>query len=701
MLLVSSILLVAIIGFKFLAAIHIGGKGNPEVRSDKYVLCCIPCYSEGADSLKSTIDSVAETSFDDGQKLLFIICDGMVTGSGNSLPTPQIVVQLMQGKLDAGSLVYGSSGMADTADSFAFQSLGHADLQLNRGQVYSGLYTIQGRQIPYIVVIKVGNPTEQQNPGNRGKRDSQLLLMQFLSRVHRDADMSPLEHEIYRHFCDVIGVNPKAYELLLWVDADTEIARDSINHFVSAMAGDSAISGICGETRLRNEQESWITMIQIYEYYISHHLAKAFESVFGSVTCLPGCFCMYRIFSSATNAPVLVSPAVIADYGINSVETLHMKNLLQLGEDRYLTTLILKHFPQTKIKFTEDARALTNAPRTWSVLISQRRRWINSTVHNLLELMTLRNMCGCCVFSMRFVVFLDLFATVTAPAGFIYVVYLFVNLAIDEDAQIPFITLIMLAAIYGLQVLIFTMKQEWQHIGWMFVYLLATPIYAFVLPLYSFWNMDDFSWGETRMLARHDEEELGFDDKDIDQAFVVSVSPLKHGSEAPASLNGDASAENDPDDEPIVSVDKSGTKSGTKSGSGSGSGSRRTGVYGMPSDFVLRNRIRQIISATDTRRMSRRTLRSQLEAEYGGIDLSTKADLIAQHQQQRAMSSYWRKAGFTYLKYSNITAQALRSVLKGDAKTLAARREEIGLKQSLWKDGKQGENKIVSTLPNA
>jgi chitin synthase len=29
-------------------------------------------------------------------------------------------------------------------------------------------------------------------------------------------------------------------------------------------------------------------MIQVYEYYISHHLAKAFESLFGSVTCLPG-----------------------------------------------------------------------------------------------------------------------------------------------------------------------------------------------------------------------------------------------------------------------------------------------------------------------------------------------------------------------------------------------------------------------------
>jgi chitin synthase len=34
----------------------------------------------------------------------------------------------------------------------------------------------------------------------------------------------------------------------------------------------------------------------VFEYYISHHLTKAFESVFGGVTCLPGCFSMYSMF---------------------------------------------------------------------------------------------------------------------------------------------------------------------------------------------------------------------------------------------------------------------------------------------------------------------------------------------------------------------------------------------------------------------
>ncbi len=64
---------------------------------------------------------------------------------------------------------------------------------------------------------------------------------------------------------------------------------------VSAFLDDTRLIAVCGETALTNAKASFVTMIQVYEYYISHNLSKAFESLFGSVTCLPGCFSMYRI----------------------------------------------------------------------------------------------------------------------------------------------------------------------------------------------------------------------------------------------------------------------------------------------------------------------------------------------------------------------------------------------------------------------
>ncbi|KAJ3288871.1 hypothetical protein HK104_007902 [Borealophlyctis nickersoniae] len=510
-LLVASCILVSVIGFKFLAALQFTIKKQPE-EHDKFVICQVPCYTEGETSLLRTLESLAQLDYDDKHKLLFVICDGMIIGSGNDRPTPRIVLDIL-----------GVDPSVDP-ESLAFQSLGDGNMQLNMGKVYSGLYEIQGRVVPFIVVVKVGKPSERGKPGNRGKRDSQLVLMRFLSRVHFNQPMCPLELEIYHQMKNVIGVDPSFYEYILMVDADTEVLPDSLNRLVSHMTRDSKIAGICGETQVSNEKDSWVSMIQVYEYFISHHLAKAFESLFGSVTCLPGCFCMYRVRTPVKNVPLLVAPGVIKDYAENKVDTLHMKNLLHLGEDRYLTTLMMKHFPNMKTTFTADAKALTNAPDKWSVLLSQRRRWINSTVHNLFELLFLSEMCGFCCFSMRFVVFIDLFATFVQPAALGYIIYLVYTLVTGATTQFPLISIIMLGAVYGFQIIIFLLKREWQHIGWMIIYMLAIPIFGCYIPMYSFWHFDDFSWGNTRMIT--DDEENVKAAKVKEEEFDPASVPL-------------------------------------------------------------------------------------------------------------------------------------------------------------------------------
>lgn len=83
----------------------------------------------------------------------------------------------------------------------------------------------------YIVVVKVGKPTERTKPGNRGKRDSQILVMQYLNRVHFDSPMAPLELEIYHQMRNVIGIDPAFYEYIFTVDADT--VRLHFSYFIS------------------------------------------------------------------------------------------------------------------------------------------------------------------------------------------------------------------------------------------------------------------------------------------------------------------------------------------------------------------------------------------------------------------------------------------------------------------------------------
>jgi len=208
---------------------------------------------------------------------------------------------------------------------------------------------------------------------------------------------------------------------------------------------------------------------------------------------------MYRLRTADRGKPLIISDDVIREYSDCYVDTLHKKNLLSLGEDRFLTTLMTKYFPHMSYKFIPDAYCQTAAPETWSVLLSQRRRWINSTIHNLVELFFLKDMCGFCCFSMRFVVLIDLFGTIILPATCIYLGYLIYTVATGQG-QFPLISIVMIAAVYGLQALIFILKRQWQHIGWMIIYIIAFPIYSFILPIYSFWNQDNFTWGNTRIV---------------------------------------------------------------------------------------------------------------------------------------------------------------------------------------------------------
>lgn len=272
-----TIILCVVILTKFLAALQLGSKRRP-AQQDKFVICQVPAYTEGEDSLRKGLDSLTALAYDNKRKLICVICDGMIVGGGNDRPTPKIVLDILgvDPKVDPPALPY--------------KSVGQGSEQLNYGKVYSGLYEYEGNVVPYIVVVKIGKDSEQakSKPGNRGKRDSQILLMSFLNRVHNRAPMNPLELEMFHQINNVIGVDPELYEYLFMVDADTKVKEDSLNRLVSACANDAKIAGICGETSLENEERSWWTMIQVYEYYISHHLAKAFESLFGSVTCLPG-----------------------------------------------------------------------------------------------------------------------------------------------------------------------------------------------------------------------------------------------------------------------------------------------------------------------------------------------------------------------------------------------------------------------------
>ncbi|KAF9484469.1 glycosyltransferase family 2 protein [Pholiota conissans] len=467
-----------------------------QIGAELFAVCLVTCYSEGEESLRTTLDSISTTTYSDARKLLFIVADGMITGAGEKRSTPDICVSLLEADPRFGNPI-----------PMAYSAVGSGAKAQNRAMVYAGHYTVAGRRTPTVIVVKCGTDAEavsDKKPGNRGKRDSQLILMNFFSRVTYNDRMTPLDFDLFRKIHILMGVTPDFFEVCLMVDADTKVFPSSLKHLVNCMHHDQMIMGVCGETRIANKRDSWVTAIQVFEYFISHHLAKAFESVFGGVSCLPGCFSMFRLKARKATGddwvPLIIKPEIVKEYSQCEVTTLHQKNLLLLGEDRFLTTCLLRTFPNRKMMFLPQARCRTIVPDTFKILLSQRRRWINSTIHNLMELVLVRNLCGTFCFSMQFVVFMDLLGTVVLPIAISLTYALIVSMAITPPKSFEeAIPLMLLIAVLGLPaVLIMITTRKVIYVFWMLIYLLALPVWNCILPLYAFWHFDDFSWGETR-----------------------------------------------------------------------------------------------------------------------------------------------------------------------------------------------------------
>lgn len=266
----------------------VGRKSHSHYGAEVHTIMLVTCYSEDEASLKLTFDSLAATEYNEDYKLLVIIADGLITGQGNVKSTPDLILGLLE--LDSNW---------QEPQPMSYLAVADGAKQHNMAKVYVAWYNFNGRSVPTILIVKCGLPAEIQKPGNRGKRDSQMILMRFLERITFNQRLCPLEYEMFLKMNYLMGTTPDCFQILLMVDADTKVAPDSLARMVACMVRDPAVMGMCGETRIANKNESWVTRIQVFEYYLSHHMTKAFESMFGGVSCLPGKEILLREAASA------------------------------------------------------------------------------------------------------------------------------------------------------------------------------------------------------------------------------------------------------------------------------------------------------------------------------------------------------------------------------------------------------------------
>jgi cellulose synthase/poly-beta-1,6-N-acetylglucosamine synthase-like glycosyltransferase len=353
------------------------------------------------------------------------------------------------------------------------------------------------REVPYVIVVKVGRDDEQDRPkpGNRGKRDSQLLVYNFFHYVNYRRLWSPLFENLEFKMRICLNIDARDAMYMLVVDCDTEVQQTGISYLVNQLQNDPKLIGACGYTGVSNPRGSFVASSQVFEYWLTHAVLKAVESMCSNVLVLSGCFAIYRL-KWPNNRPAILHPLLLEDFAGSYDKTLHEHNLLSIGEDRYLSTLAIRYFgSDCRLRYFSAATCTTTVPDNLSVLLDQRRRWTNSLIHcHFAHLNVLP-------FEASFWTHLRLLFVIGAELFMVFIL----PLALPAGLVLAVVSVLLtnyawaiLLAFFLLPVAICILCNDWRYIPFYLPFFPMIAVFSIIIPLFSVWKQDNVRWGKTR-----------------------------------------------------------------------------------------------------------------------------------------------------------------------------------------------------------
>ena len=162
---------------------------------------------------------------------------------------------------------------------------------------------------------------------------------------------------------------------LLTLDGDIDFLPNAVQLLVDLMKKNRNLGAACG--RIHPVGSGPMVWYQLFEYAIGHWLQKATEHMIGCVLCSPGCFSLFR-------GKALMDDNVMRKYTTRSDEARHYVQYDQ-GEDRWLCTLLLQR--GYRVEYSAASDAYTHCPEGFNEFYNQRRRWVPSTMANIMDLL--------------------------------------------------------------------------------------------------------------------------------------------------------------------------------------------------------------------------------------------------------------------------------------------------------------------------
>ena len=181
-------------------------------------------------------------------------------------------------------------------------------------------------------------------------------------------------------------------DIFAFSDSDSTWAPNAIERTVQVLVNDPEIGAVSGHCRALNGHKNWITKMQDTWYEGQFSIRKAFESVFGSVTCISGPLAVFRRESIFNYIPEWEADRFLGDEfrfatdrTLTGFVLMDAKNANRLKAKHAGSEFAQPDYAPTdwRVVYSKSARAWTEVPDTFKGLLRQQVRWKKSFVRNI------------------------------------------------------------------------------------------------------------------------------------------------------------------------------------------------------------------------------------------------------------------------------------------------------------------------------
>ena len=189
-----------------------------------------------------------------------------------------------------------------------------------------------------------------------------------------------------------VGMLCASGEVFAFTDSDSIWAPDAVERTATLLANHPEVGAVSGHCRALNAERNLLTKIQDSWYEGQFSIRKAFESVFGAVTCVSGPLAVFRREAIYNYIPAWEADTFLGDE-------------FRFATDRTLTGFVLmdaKRAQRLKLKhsgsrfltvdypwrdwrtvYCKSARAWTEVPDSFGRMVKQQVRWKKSFLRNI------------------------------------------------------------------------------------------------------------------------------------------------------------------------------------------------------------------------------------------------------------------------------------------------------------------------------